>query len=222
MKLIQRIQNPRNCFDVYAGLARERESKYCWSAAHCKTSHPQMQILLTWDPTRQKTQKLYESQIIPQIYFLSFFGAKPKGRREEMERYQSKYSSMRIQSARKSVQQTYFERRLSTNNGMNRKKLVSIVAIILPCKNKSKTICRRQLISIVICCLFFYAFDWPLYIYLLLIELNLYWLTTVKSSVKEWHQLVLQKQQMIHFHLMLFLRCLHLTIAHFYICVNAP
>ena len=24
IKLIQRIQNPRNCFDVYAGLARER------------------------------------------------------------------------------------------------------------------------------------------------------------------------------------------------------
>ena len=94
---IKLIQNPRNCFDVYAGLARERESKYCWSAAHCKTSHPQMQILLTWNPTRQKTQKLYESQIIPQIYFLSLFGATPKGRREEMERYQSKYSSMRIQ-----------------------------------------------------------------------------------------------------------------------------
>ena len=78
----------------------ERESKYCWSAAHCKTSHPQMQILLTWNPTRQKTQKLYESQIIPQIYFLSLFGAKPKGRREEMERYQSKYSWMRIQKKR--------------------------------------------------------------------------------------------------------------------------
>ena len=76
MKLIQRIQNPRNCFDVYAGLARERER------VNIVEKQMQMQILLTWDPTRhkQKTQKLYESQIISQIYFYSFFRVKPEGR----------------------------------------------------------------------------------------------------------------------------------------------